>query len=159
MEVLIDATDYLDEFEDSGIMEGEKARDVIADVENFDDYKARVPEATETDYQLYTKIKNTGEIGIVRVPAVKIDMKTLTLDTKHINERNHGVEFTEAISFIENAKYSIERKHWSGYTFINYYSEFGAAYVRVEDNVIRTAFRYDEYKSKTKMIWEEILHE
>ncbi len=129
------------------------------EMESFDEYIVRNPDATELHYHLYKEIKTIGEIGIINVPPKKINKALLILDTEHINERQHGVTVEDAISFIENAKYSVERKHWSGYTFINYYSEYGAAYVRVEDNVIRTAFKSNEYKGKTKLIWEEILNE
>ena len=78
----------------------------------------------------------------------------LTLDVAHINERPHGVTQEEAVSYIKNAAFSLKRRHWTGETFLNYYSEEGASYVRTSDNVIRTSFKKDEFDKKTKSAME-----
>lgn len=96
----------------------------------------------------------TGIYGTVRVPAAKIDTSALTLDVAHINERRHGVTQEEAVSYIKNAAFSLKRRHWTGETFLNYYSEEGASYVRTSDNVIRTSFKKDEFDKKTKSAME-----
>lgn len=98
--------------------------------------------------------KATGIYGTVRVPAAKIDTSALTLDVAHINERRHGVTQEEAVSYIKNAAFSLKRRHWTGETFLNYYSEEGASYVRTSDNVIRTSFKKDEFDEKTKSAME-----
>lgn len=97
---------------------------------------------------------DTGIYGTVRVPAAKIDTSALTLDVAHINERRHGVTQEEAVSYIKNAAFSLKRRHWTGETFLNYYSEEGASYVRTGDNVIRTSFKKDEFDKKTKSAME-----
>ena len=85
---------------------------------------------------------------------LKIDTSALTLDVAHINERRHGVTQEEAVSYIKNAAFSLKRRHWTGETFLNYYSEEGASYVRTSDNVIRTSFKKDEFDKKTKSAME-----
>lgn len=121
--------------------------DAWADLKSFYSYKGRVEEATRADFDAYKRIKATGIYGTVRVPPVAIDLDTLTLDAAHIAARGHGVTLDEAKSFIQKAGFSLKRKHWSG-DFQNYYSAEGAAYVRVEDGVIRTAFKKAEFDEK-----------
>lgn len=128
--------------------------DEWSDLKGLYSYKGRVPEATKADFQTYKKIKATGIYGTVRVPAAKIDTSALTLDVAHINERRHGVTQEEAVSYIKNAAFSLKRRHWTGETFLNYYSEEGASYVRTGDNVIRTSFKKDEFDKKTKSAME-----
>lgn len=128
--------------------------DEWSDLKSLYSYKGRVPEATKADFQTYKKIKATGIYGTVRVPAAKIDTSALTLDVAHINERHHGVTQEEAVSYIKNAAFSLKRRHWTGETFLNYYSEEGASYVRTSDNVIRTSFKKDEFDKKTKSAME-----
>lgn len=128
--------------------------DEWSDLKGLYSYKGRVPEATKADFQTYKKIKATGIYGTVRVPAAKIDTSALTLDVAHINERRHGVTQEEAVSYIKNAAFSLKRRHWTGETFLNYYSEEGASYVRTSDNVIRTSFKKDEFDKKTKSAME-----
>lgn len=128
--------------------------DEWSDLKGLYSYKGRVPEATKAEFQTYKKIKATGIYGTVRVPAAKIDTSALTLDVAHINERRHGVTQEEAVSYIKNAAFSLKRRHWTGETFLNYYSEEGASYVRTSDNVIRTSFKKDEFDKKTKSAME-----
>ena len=53
--------------------------------------------------------------------------------------------------FIENAKLSITK--WNG-KFINYYSEYGVAFVDVESAKIRTAFYKEKFDENAKKIME-----
>ena len=96
-------------------------------MKSFYSYKGRVSEATKADFGVYKIVKNSGLYGTVRVPPVKVDVSTLSLDVGHIAERNHGVTLEEARSFIEDAVFSLKRRHWTGETFVNYYSQSGAA--------------------------------
>lgn len=123
--------------------------DAWADLKSFYSYKGRVEEATRADFDAYKRIKATGIYGTVRVPPAAIDLDTLTLDAAHIAARGHGVTLDEAKSFIQKAGFSLKRKHWSG-DFVNYYSAEGASYVRVDDGVIRTAFKKAEFDEKTE---------
>lgn len=121
-----------------------------SDLKSFYSYKGRVPESTRPDFDAYKRIKATGITGTVRVPPASIDLDPLILDVAHINQRGHGVTLEEAKAFIQKAGFSIRRKHWTGEVFVNYYSAEGAAYVRVGDGVIRTAFKESEFDDKVR---------
>lgn len=127
-----------------------------AETKSFYSYKGRVPEATKVDFSTYSTVKKSGIYGTARVPAEPIDTSVLTLDTAHIAERNHGVTLDEARSFIDQASFSLRRRHWTGEIFVNYYSGDGASYVRLSDNVIRTSFKKDEFDPLIKTIMEEL---
>lgn len=88
------------------------------------------------------------------VPPVRWTFPPCPWTSGHIAERNHGVTLEEARSFIEDAVFSLKRRHWTGETFVNYYSQSGAAYVKTSEPVIRTAFKKDEFDPKTKKVME-----
>lgn len=89
------------------------------------------------------ELKEIGMRGAVNLSPTKLDFRKLSFDENHINaERAHNVTFEEAKSFIRNAQFS--EKVWNG-QFERYYSEEGAAYVRMEDMTIRTAFKSEQY--------------
>jgi hypothetical protein len=73
-----------------------------------------------------------------------------------VKARSHDVTLVEATSFIKQAIFSLERRHWTEESFINFYSQSGGAYVRKRDNVIRTAFKKDEFNWKIKSIMERL---
>lgn len=90
-----------------------------------------------------TELKEMGLRGAVNLSPTKLDFRKLGFDERHINaERAHNVTFEEAKSFIRNAKFS--EKVWNG-QFERYYSDMGAAYVRMDDMTIRTAFKSEQY--------------
>ncbi len=122
--------------------------DQWSEMKSFYSYKGRVPEASKADFDMCTRIKGTGIYGTVRVPAASIDLSTLTIDAAHVAKK-HEATLDEAKGFIENALFSIKRRHQSGATFTNYYSSVGAAFINNGDNVIRTAFKRDQYDAKT----------
>lgn len=124
--------------------------DAWSDLKSFYSYKGRVPESTRGHFDVYKRIRATGIHGTVRVPPASVDLDTLTLDAAHIAARGHGVTLDEAKAFIQKAGFSIRRKHWTGDVFVNYYSAEGAAYVRVGDGVIRTAFKESEFDDKIR---------
>jgi hypothetical protein len=68
-------------------------------------------------------------------------------------DRNHAVTEQEAKGFIQQADVSITK--WNG-QFENYYSKDGAAYVNVEGNYIRTAYKADQFKGEPDKIHEVI---
>ncbi len=77
----------------------------------------------------------------------------LTLNTDHIIEREHNVNFDEAVSYMNNALFSLKRTMGKGpnsMEFINYYADDGAAYVNVKDKTIRTAFKRAEFEKLLK---------
>lgn len=119
-------------------------------------YKGRVPEATKADFGLYRKIKGAGVYGTIRVPPAPIDTSSLWLNTDHVIGHGHSATEAEAKSFIENAVFSLKRKHWTGNVFTNYYSSEGAAYVLTTENEIRTAFKREQFKGHLKDAMEVI---
>lgn len=124
--------------------------DAWAELKGFYSYKGRVPEATKADFALYQKIKETGIYGTARVPPAAIDISALSFNTDHVFEHGHSATEDEAKSFIENAVFSLKRKHWTGDVFTNYYSPEGAAYVLNAENEIRTAFKRDQFNDRVK---------
>lgn len=130
--------------------------DAWSDLKSFYSYKGRVPEATRADFDLYKKIKGTGIFGTIRVPPEPIDAASLWLNAGHVADHGHSATEAEARSFIENAIFSLKRKHWTGAVFTNYYSTEGAAYVLNADNEIRTAFKRDQFKGAVKGVMEVI---
>lgn len=119
-------------------------------------YKGRVPEATKDDFNLYKKIKATGIYGTVRVPPAKVDIPSLSFNAAHVTEHGHTATEAEAKSFIQNAIFSLKRKHWTGAVFTNYYSPEGAAYVLDAESEIRTAFKRNQFKGRVKDTMEVI---
>lgn len=104
------------------------------------------------DGGIIEEIKKTGiKFQDVHIPPQEIDVSSLSIDTQHIDDRKHDVSLKEAVSFVKDAEVSISR--WGG-QFENYYSKSGAAYVNVKTNIIRTAFRSDEYDDHTKEMME-----
>ncbi|WP_449073551.1 hypothetical protein [Ruminococcus sp.] len=104
------------------------------------------------DSGIIEEIKKTGiKFQEIHIPPQEIDVSLLVLDAHHIENRKHGVSMEEAVSFVEDAEVSISR--WGG-QFENYYSKSGAAYIDVKANVIRTAFRSDEYDDRIKEMME-----
>lgn len=99
--------------------------------------------------------KENGIKGIVNLDPKLINLKEYAFDDKHINkERIHKVTRKEAKEFMKNAVVSLTR--WNG-KFINYYSENGAVYIDIENKVIRTAFKKDEFDYKTRLFLKEVL--
>ena len=75
----------------------------------------------------------------------------MQVDLKHINtERGRNITETEAKEFVENAVLSI--RVWGNYE--RYFAYEGAAYVDVVSDVIRTAFRKDQYNEKNMQMME-----
>lgn len=90
-----------------------------------------------------SELKALGLKGKINLEPTKIDFAKLRFDEKHINdERRHAVTFDEAKDFIRQSLFS--ETVWNG-QYERYYSEAGAAYIRVSDKFIRTAFKREEY--------------
>lgn len=107
----------------------------------------------ERERVIIEEIKSTGIKGKVHLTPTFIDVKTLSIDEKHIDDRDHRVTKEEAQIFIEKARFSVSR--WNG-KFENYYSDDGAAFVDVENKSIRTAFKSDEYTEQVKKALEVV---
>lgn len=98
--------------------------------------------------------KDLGIKGVVNINPKQIELKDYLFDEQHINsDRKHIVTRQEAESFMKDAKVSLTR--WNG-RFVNYYGEKGAVYIDVENKIIRTAFKRNEYDDKTNRFVEEI---
>ena len=107
--------------------------------------------AISSESGIMEEIKNIGLKGEIHLVPTPIDVSSLSFDSSHIDERNHNVQLDEAISFINNSRVSLTR--WNG-KFENYYSSLGATYVDVENNLIRTAFKSEEYDEKIIQLME-----
>lgn len=128
-----------------------------SDKEGYDDlveyfrYKGRVPEATKSNYKDYIAIKNTGVIGVVRVPPESINTDDLVFKDSH--GMRHGCTLDDAKHYISTAKCSVSRKRWDG-VCVNYFSPDGASYVHPETMKIKTAFSKTDFDPQTKSIME-----
>lgn len=115
-------------------------------------YRIRLKE--DTDNAIIKNIsENIGIKGIIELDPEVPDVSSLSYDASHIENRHHSVTHDEAVSYIRNARVSVTR--WNG-KFKNYYSDAGAAYIDMDDNAIRTAFKSDEYDEKTVKMMEEL---
>ena len=79
-------------------------------------------------------------------------MASLSFNNEHINrQRDHGVSFEEAKSFISNAV--ISETVWKG-RFERYYSYDGVAYVNKNNLQIRTAYKPEQYTKTVQKVME-----
>lgn len=101
---------------------------------------------------LKSKLREVGLRGTIHTSPVKIDMALLSFDNEHINrQRDHGVLFEEAKSFISNAV--ISETVWNG-RFERYYSYDGVAYVNKNNLQIRTAYKPEQYTKTVQKVME-----
>lgn len=109
----------------------------------------------QAEEQLKNKMLATGALpskAKIHLKPTAIDTSSLSFDDAHINaERGHGVTEAQAKSFIQSAQFSASV--WGG-RFERYYGRAGAAYVNVEEQLIRTAYSSSEYDEKTKALME-----
>ena len=76
----------------------------------------------------------------------------MSFDEKHINvERAHEVTLEEAKQFIENARISVTV--WKG-QYERFYSDQGVVYFDLDNNLIRTAFKPEEFKGDVLKLLE-----
>lgn len=107
---------------------------------------------SDTIEDIKSELESSGIKGKISIPPMDIDVEDFGFDDEHINgERSHGVSKSEAISFVKNARISIER--WNG-RFQNYYSDDGATFVDVENEQIRTSFKQEQYDDTTRKMLE-----
>ncbi len=92
--------------------------------------------------------------GKVKYKPKAIDVRDFTFDDNHINsERKHKVTLDQAISYMDNAKYSLTK--WN-FQYINFYSDNGAVFIDTKNKNIRTAFTSDEFDDQTKELMKEV---
>ena len=78
---------------------------------------------------------------------LKIPFNKLSFNDNHINkERDHNVTRQEAETFINEATFSLIR--WKG-DFICFYGSKGTTYVNIQEKLIRTSFKRQQYDEKT----------
>lgn len=105
----------------------------------------------EKEKRIIKKIKEVGIRGNVSLQPEPPDFQSISFDTKHINERGHGVTFEEALEYIKNARFTVTR--WNG-EFVDFFGDEGAAYVNVKTNLIRTAFKREDFTESVKKALE-----
>lgn len=110
-------------------------------------------EKSQKDAILSAEIKRDAGIrGVLHLEPEPIEMEALQFDNEHINlQREHNVTPKQAQEIIRSAKVSVTV--WNG-RFERYYSDQGVAYVDREKQMIRTAFRPEEFDDKVKNILE-----
>lgn len=98
------------------------------------------------------EIKGAGVKGEVHLKPKKIILDHVSFDEKHINaERAHDVSLEEAKQFIENARISVTV--WKG-QYERFYSDQGVVYFDLDNNLIRTAFKPEEFKGDVLKLLE-----
>lgn len=98
------------------------------------------------------EIKGAGVKGEVHLKPKKIILDNVSFDEKHINaERAHEVTLEEAKQFIENARISVTV--WKG-QYERFYSDHGVVYFDLDNNLIRTAFKPEEFKGDVLKLLE-----
>lgn len=99
------------------------------------------------------QLRAVGVSGTIRIPRQYIDVSTLDFDNNHINiERGHAVTEAEAKSYIETALFSVYNSRWKSE---NYFSVNGAAYVQVQNRLVRTSFSSADYSENVRK-WIEV---
>lgn len=107
--------------------------------------------STELSAKITAEMNAAGMKGVASVPPIRVDTSNFRFDAEHVKERKHGVSEAEARDFIRDASISITR--WNGQS-IRYYGRNGAAFVRPEEALISTAFRYCEYDARAVALME-----
>ncbi len=97
--------------------------------------------------------KDLGIKGELNLNPTPIDLNNFSFDEEHINERQHNVTREEAVLFMNEALFSLEK--WKG-TFVNYYSNDGAVFINIKEKNIRTSFKANEFDEEIKTIIKEI---
>lgn len=101
---------------------------------------------------LKSKLREAGLRGTIHTTPTKIDMDLLSFDDEHINtQREHGVSFEEAKSYIQNA--IVSETVWKG-RFERYYSYNGVSYVNRNNLQIRTAYKPEQYTKTVQKVME-----
>lgn len=110
------------------------------------------PGADMNAYKCVTELRKLSTQGSFHIPAREVDISKLSFDDTHINkERNHNVTEIEAKKYITNAK--VSRTVWKG-QFERYYSQEGVAFVSNDNNLIRTAFKKNQFDDEVIKIME-----
>ncbi len=137
-----------DKFQDLKYNDSEKWKEL----KGFYRYKKDNAKSTINDYRCAAELHTLFPQGSFHIPPKEIDIKTLGFDDEHVNkERGHKVTRDEATEFVTTAK--VSRTVWKG-LYERYYSDKGAAYVNLEGNYIRTAFKEEQFEGDVIKIME-----
>ena len=120
-------------------------------LKDYFNYKKANPKATYSDYK---KVKILDEIGIKgtkSIPPKTIDISKLKFKDNHA--KRHGCSEEDAKNFVKNAKCSITKNRWDGFSE-NYYSNEGATYVDFENGYIKTSFSKKDFDPEIKEMME-----
>lgn len=138
----------LDKFQRVKYNNSEEYRDILGAYRYVLDNPGADINAYRCVKELHSKFPN----GSFHIPAKVIDVEKLGFDDNHVNkERLHKVTREEAAEFITKAK--VSHTVWKG-QFERYYSDKGVAYVNLQGNYIRTAFKPEEYVGDVEKIME-----
>ena len=118
------------------------------DIQRFGDVKAELQRAMSEN-----KIKRE----LIYPPPI-MDLRRFIFDAAHTqgDKHPHDVTEQEARKFIDEARFVIARYGGNSY---NYYGSQGAAFVRMDLQTIRTAFKAEEYDEKIRKLLAVIENE
>lgn len=89
------------------------------------------------------KILGLNSNAHVSIPAKEINLESLKFDSEHIIfERNRKITLEETKTWIKQATFSINV--WNG-KYERYFGSNGVVYVNLEENLIRTAYRREDF--------------
>ncbi len=120
-------------------------------LQEYKEYVVENPKASPVDHKRAVELKQKGVKGNIHIPPKElVHIEELSFDDYHINtERKHGVKEQEAKQLIKEAK--ISKTVWNG-QYERYYGEKGASYVDIENNIIRTSFKVEQYDDDSNII-------
>lgn len=124
---------------------------------NYSREKSREISSGVSDSELRSSIikaelRKVGVKGEIHTTPKQLDVESLAFDDAHINaQRQHGVSEAEAKEFIRTARGSVTV--WKG-QYERYYSDQGVAYVDLEHNLIRTAYKPEDFSGDVVNILE-----
>lgn len=102
-------------------------------------------------------MRETRVLGELAYPPPSYDLSEFSFDGNHINdERSHNVTEAEVKDFIRNAKFVIYRNDGNS---VNFFSDNGSAYVRLDMKKIRTAFKREQFDPRYRKMLEVVEHE
>lgn len=90
--------------------------------------------------------KENGIRGIINLRPEPISLKRYKFDAAHIEKEGHDATKEDAQRFVNKALISIWR--WNG-RYLCYFSSEGSAYIDVEEKLIRTAYKRNQFDENT----------
>jgi len=101
---------------------------------------------------ILSELKSIGVKGEINLPPRAVNLENTIFDDEHINmERKRNITLIDAKQFINESKISVTV--WDG-QYERFYGENGAVYFDLKRNLIRTAFKSNEFGDEIKGILE-----